>query len=1185
MKRGFLVTFLVFALFSTVALAQLETGTVTGTVTDPTGAVVPNAAITITNTATNQSRNGTSSSGGEYVITNLTPGAYVVKVNATGFALFQQRVDVMVGSKVSVDARLAVGKGAGTVVEVTAAAAGTEVDTQSQTLGTTVTPTAVINLPSLTRNPYDFALTSGSVSEGDSDGKGIGVSINGARDASTNILLDGAENVDLFSATVGQSVPLDSVQEFKLDTSNFTAEYGRASGGVVNVATKSGTNQFHGSLYEYNRVSDLAGRPYNTDAFDWANKQQGLPPLPNSGFTRNQFGYSIGGPVIKDKLFFFSNTEWTRVRSVANFTAFIFDPQFLAQTGAATQAFYNAYGTRASGVSNVGSPMVAGCLAELPGYGSTSSPCAPGWTSVPTGSPNFVALATANPTLPVLQLVNMTVPTDSGAGYPQNAYSSVNRVDFNITNKTTLWGRYALYNEDDFAGTNAYSPYAGFNTGVTNHNQNILINLTHIFTPTIVNQAKVSYNRLNDLQALGTQPPTPSLYIAASVPLPDGSNSIYMPGYLPYSQSNAIPFGGPQNLYELEDQLTWTRGKHTFAFGGGYIMARDNRTFGAYEEGIGDLARSSGAALDAMLAGTMYSYEVAISPQGNYPCPIDITTDLPVGGSNCTLNLPTGAPSFKRNNRFNDGNFYAQDAWRTTKRLTVSLGLRWEYFGVQHNADPKLDSNYYYTGTLSPASVRAGFVSPAPSSPVGALWNSAPHNFGPRIGFAYDVFGDGKTSIRGGYGISYERNFGNVTFNVIQNPPNYAVVSLASPTGFTIPVNDLGPFSGTGTATLPAVTLRGVDPKIKTAYANMYSLAVEHEVIRNTVVAIEYSGSRGIHQYSITNINRYYGGPTYNGDPNINPTYVPSSEGGGGFQAGRTNTQFGNINFRGSNADSWYNGLNFRASANNLQSKGLTFNFNYTWSHSLDDLSSTFSDTAANQGGNFALGFLDWMHPLFDKASSDYDVRNRIALSGVYAPPMKFKNKAVDYVAGGWSIAPIWTWHSGTPMNLYDCGYQFTICARQLNGYLGTYSALTEPNPITTPNTFNYFTPTTYTPYTATVNGQVVAGNITGGVADDPSCTNGVCAFPSNMVRRNAFRAPNYYSLNLGVYKNFQLTERFGLQLRGEAYDLFNHSNYFLNYLSTDTEFGTPITAEKGYNQFTGIYERRNLQLALRLSF
>ena len=1203
-KSGFKVAIRVIALvlavlgLSVMMFGQAETGRISGTVSDPTGAIITGAKVTAKNTGTNQAREATTSSAGEFTITNLPSGSYVVTVSAPGFSEFKKPVEVTVGSAITVDARLVVGVG-GTVLEVVGQAAGTEVDTETQTVGATITPNQVMNLPSLTRNVYDFVATAGNVSDGDNGGRGVGLSINGQRSASTNILLDGSENVDLFTAGIGQNVPLDSVQEYKVITSDFTADYGRASGGVINVATKSGTNAFHGSAYEYNRVSALAAQTYQTDAANWANHQQGLPSLPNSTFVRNQFGYSLGGPVIKNKLFFFSNTEWTRIRSSGNSSTYVFTPDFLALTGANTQTFFSTYGKLAGGVSNIGVPVTAGQLAAgctLVAGVPTGCTGVSGWNAG-RRSPNFVAIALENPTLPVMQLVNYTVPTDSGAGPPENYYSSVNRVDFNLTSKTTLWGRYAIENGLVFPGYVANSPYAGYNTGENTRNQNISVNLTHIFAPTIVNQAKITYNRLNLLQPLGTQPVSPSLYLSGTVPTPN-SQSVALPGYLPFSQANAIPFGGPQNLYQVSDQLSITKGKHSFSFGGEFIQARDNRVFGAYEEGIADLAASSTGSLDAMLAGTIHSYQVGINPNGVFPCQTDIATGLPINPASCTINLPVGLPQFGRNDRFNDGAIYGTDTWKIKPRLTLNLGLRWEYFGVQHNANPKLDSNFYYTGALNPASVRGGLVSPAPSGPLGQLWKSSPRNFGPRIGFAYDVFGNGKTSIRGGYGISYERNFGNVTFNVIQNPPAYAVVALtAGP--YPLPTDNLGPFSGTGSTILPPVTLRGVDPNIKTAYASSYSLAVEHEVVRNTIVAIEYSGSRGIHQYSITNVNRYDGGPTYNGDTNIDPVNL---------EASRTNNQYGNINFRGANGDSWYNGVNFRAQSSNFQSQGLQFTFNYTWSHAEDNLSSTFSETQSGAAVG-SLGFLDWRHPLLDKGSSDYDVRNRVAFSAVYAPKYldHFKSKFVQAVAGGWTVSPIWTWRSGTPFTMYDCGFAIGICARQLNaGGSASYAKIAPVDPIGSPNTFSYFTPLPYSAYTATVNGAVTgtnimclayigvpegpscpftnsAGNFPVGPADIPSCTNGVCAFPSNMLGRNTYRAPNVYTLNLGVYKTFKLTERMALTFRGEAYDLFNHSNYYVNYGGTDSEFGSPVTINKGQGIFPP--ERRNLQFALRLDF
>jgi hypothetical protein len=1184
--RGLLILVFTLLVACNLVFAQSEQGSLSGTVTDPTGAAIIDAKVTVINQATNQTRLVATNPSGQYTVAALPPGQYTIRVEAQGFAKYEAKIAITVGSRAELDPKLAVAAG-GQSIEVTAEASAVQVDTSDQTLGATISPAQVMELPSLTRNAYDFVTTAGGVSEGETAGgetkRGVGVSINGARQSSTGILLDGAENVDLFTASTGQQVPLDSIQEYRVLTSNFTAEYGRAAGGVVNVATKSGSNSLHGSAYEYNRISALASNTWDYNAKNYAQQAQGLGALPKAGFTRNQFGFSLGGPVKKDKLFYFTNTEWTRVRSAQNYTAYIFDPAFIATTNADTKSFWSAYGKQASGVTNIGVPITAGQIAagvsgfcRVPGSAPTNCGGITDTTSkkyIAPGSPAFLTMAASNPNLAVLQLVNMSVPADSGAGAPQNAYNTVNRVDYTLSDKTQIWGRYALYSEFDFDGYGAYSPYAGYNTPNTYYNQNVAISMNHVFSPSLVNTAKISFNRLNNKQPLGEQPASPSLYLASSVPTINQQGTVYMPGYLPYSQSNAIPFGGPQNVLQFGDQLSWTKNNHTFTFGGEYIYTRDNRVFGAYEEGIADLAKNYGGALDALLNGTIYSYNVALNPQGMVPCSTSRIDGSTINEASCTLQLPAVLPKFDRMNRFHDMAFFGQDSWKLSNRLTINGGLRWEYFGVQHNNVDSLDSNFYYAGALNPASVAAGGVSVAPKSTVGGLWNPSKKNFAPRFGFAWDITGDGKTSLRGGYGISYERNFGNVTFNVIQNPPNYAVLSLTSNSGYALPTNNLGPFAATtGTKVLPPVTLRGVDPNIKTAYTNMFSLSLERELMKSTLVALEYSHSRGIHQYSITNVNRYFGAYGYNQIPY--GSIDSATDTPGDLEAQRTNTQYGNINFRGSNGDYWYDGLNFRAQSNNFKNKGLQFTMNYTWSHTLDDLSSTFTETAsgASQG---SLGFLDWMNPKFDRADSDYDARHRVTFSAVYEPTFKFKNKLAKIAGEGWSLAPLWTWHSGTPFTVYDCYNAWGICSRPLvidNG--GTTHPVAYTDPIGSPNAFSYFQYGTYVPYDATINGTAI------GTSDIPSCSNGKCAFPSNMARRNTGRVPNVWNVNMGIYKNFSITERFKMQLRGEAYNLLNHSNYFLNYGETDMENGGAVSVNKGNGT-----DRRNLQLAIRFTF
>jgi len=309
----------VLIVFAGTVWAQTETGQISGTITDATGGVVADAKVVVKSVNTGMTRETTSNSSGLYTSPSLKPDTYDVTIQFTGFKTFTQRVVVAVGAQVEVSAQLTVGAQV-EVVEVTGKEVNA-VNTENQTLSSVITGEQLDALPtSPTRNPYELVGTSGNVTEDNNSGRGAGYAINGMRSASTDILLDGAENVDTFTASVGQIVPLDSVQEFSVLTNGFTAEFGRASGGVVNVVTKSGTNAFHGSGYEYNRLSALSANTEQNDATD----------TPKGVFTRNDFGFAVGGPVKKNKLFFFSNTEWIRVRSAAPTDYTIIDPASVA---------------------------------------------------------------------------------------------------------------------------------------------------------------------------------------------------------------------------------------------------------------------------------------------------------------------------------------------------------------------------------------------------------------------------------------------------------------------------------------------------------------------------------------------------------------------------------------------------------------------------------------------------------------------------------------------------------------------------------------------------------------------------------------------------------------------------------------------------------------------------------------
>ncbi len=1114
------------------AFPQAETGQIIGTVTDPSGAFIPGAKVTVRSVATGTERTGTSSDAGAFTFPNLQPDIYEVSVTAPGFNTLRQQTTVTVGTKVGLDLKLEVGK-AETVVEVTGVSAAISVNTESQTIAQVLSTQQLLELPTLTRDPYALVVTSGNVSEDDPSGRGAGVAMNGLRSASTNILLDGVANNDEFLASVGQMVPLDSVQEVGIITNNFTAEYGRASGGIINVTTKSGTNQFHGTAYEFNRVSDLASNTFNNNA----------ESLDKPIYVRNQFGYSVGGPIKKNKLFFFSSTEWTRVRSAANVTTIIPDPQLLAAASPATQSIFSTYG-KLSPTSSVLGTFSRNQLTAL-----GTDPC--------SGSSATGGCQAYNPNAPMFDLVGYNVPANSGAGVPQNTYSTIGRVDYNLSDKTTIYTRYALSSENDTAGGVANSPYAGFNIGQTSFNNSLIVSMTHTFTPSFVSQSKLDFNRFNLVNPVAANGVTPVYYLGSAESTTSiGPYNVSLPGDAPLTPgAGGYPFGGPQNFGEAYQDFSLTKGKHEFRFGGTIEYLRDNRSFGAYNEASEVFGNKVGSGIDNLLAGQLYEYEAAIDPQGKFPCLNGVQTAA------CTVNLPVGPPTFERSNRYHDAGVYFQDSWKVSHRVTLNLGLRWEYFGVQHNVNPNLDSNFY-PAVNAPnqfVGIENGQVDTAPNSPIGELWKPSWHNFAPRVGFAWDVFGDGKTAFRGGYGIGYERNFGNVTYNVLFNPPNFQIVDCIQTCGVgTIgaTVANAGPLAGAnGSIALPPAELRYVQNNIPQAYAHLMSASLEHQFGNSMHLEVDYSGSIGENQYDIAYVNFPGSANYYLG--------VPCTP---GDCEDTLNTQYAGINRRGAGGHSTYNAMNIRYDIQNIKNSGLTLRMNYTWSHSLDDLSDTFS-AASNQ---FNLGYTDFVHPNVDYGNSNFDNRHRITFAAIYAIPYARGLKGpVKAILDGWEFAPVFSARTGAPYTVYDITN---------DNYIYTRVAANEVIPVNG-NEFQNAGADTFNIYNfANIPVSEYVNPKTGDADFGP--------FPANMTGRNYFHTPGVYNLDLGIYKSIRFTERMSLQLRLEAYNAFNHSNLYVNEGSAYIYGGAGnITASYGNPNNGVLPENRNVQLGAKFIF
>ena len=1077
-KRACILGVLLALGFPVAASAQTETGRLTGRVIDEQGGVLAGATVTLRIAGTQTSvRTVPSDSNGSYTITNLPPGKYDVVAQLQGFRTVQTTVDVPIGGTVALDVKLPVG-GVTEVLNVKSEVS--DVITRTQEIITRVTADQIANLPTITRNPYDLVALAGNVSAGDpvNDGavlfRGVGYAINGQRTSSVNVLLDGSANNDEFTSAVGQSVPLDTVQEFSVVSSSFSPQYGRAGGGIVNVATKSGTNTYHGKASTYYRNSALS-------ALNYDNKARGLP---KADFSRHQPGFSMGGPIDRDNAFFFSGYEHIRVRSIDQLLTWVPTPQLLAASAPATQAFFNAFPL----ATQINGPLLTrGEIAATNPGGAFSA--------IPAGTPVFGQ-------------VQQNVPIDAGGGTPQDTHLWNTRLDFNLSPSLTAAVRYALEKVDWLDGTNSQSPYQGFSSGYNAFNHNLMFSATKILSPQMTAQSKFVFNRLKNIQDLGDAPAGPTLYmLPGSAPRFSGVR-VGFPGYLPFSPGSAIPFGGPQNLFQFYQDMHWIRGSHDFGFGASYVRIHDNRTFGAYMNAVEVLGANVGEALDNFVTGNLIRFQVAIDPQGGFPG--DIVT------------LPVGFPSFTRNNRYNEWAAYFGDTWRVSDRLTVNLGMRYEYFGVQHNTDPSLDANFYYGPGSNPAEqLRSGSTMRAPDSPVGGLWQPDYNNFAPRVGFAWDVNGDGRTSVRGGYGIGYERNFGNVTFNVLFNPPNYAVVTLTPQDVGPIPItpDNAGPFAGSpGTEkVIPASSMRHVDENIETAYAHFWSLSFQKELVARSVLSVEYTGSAGRKLYDLSDYNKFGGGTIFFGDED------PFS---------RPNNQYSFFNTRGNRGQSMYNGLILGWNTRSVAATGLSFGAKYTIAVARDNLSSTFSE---GQNSN-NLGYIDAYDPMLDYGYADFDVRHRASANFIWAMPFARGSSGItSLLLEGWQVQGIYAGQTGTPYSIFDCTNNLGVfCMRMLEVASISKSANGNPPAVPDePNRFRYLDLTNQLPgvgsYVHPLLGHAEFG-----------------PYPENMTKRNAFRGPGRWTFDAAISKDFNIPNGDRLQFRAEIYNVFNHANLYI---------------------------------------
>jgi hypothetical protein len=1075
--------FLLFIFCAAAATSQTTQGLISGQLVDSvTGRPIAGANVIFSSATSNLAGASSSDASGYYYLPLLSPGIYRIRVMASAYQSQEvQELELTVAARIELDFRLRplsdvweAGEyksvflpGQKTIVTFY----GPDVDPSKSgsfearkgrreplesTVSEVIDSDEIDNLPLEGRDVYSLLVTQPGVTSDSATGRGLGLSVNGQRPSSSNYLLDGLENNNYLITGPLAVVAPEAIQEYRISTNNFSAEYGRTSGFLANAITRTGSERFHGVVYFY-----LENEALNANAF-----QQKLIGAPRSVDKQDQPGFFVGGPVLKNRLFFSSAYEYFRSRGDA--APYPFD---LPTSNLLTFTGPNS--------------LARQLLTQYPAPVTTNSTAL---TQVEMLSP------------PVA--VNRTL--------------AIERLDYNTPDgKERLMGRVLINRlaEPDFI----WSPYKDFISALHENTVAAGGSYIHAFRANLTNEARLSHST-DDLGWNRPHPEIPTLTTNDGVTLP-GS-----PAFYAYKNAN--------NSWEVLDNLIWTRGQHLVTVGGGLLW------------------RSSNGYLTAGQNGQYMFPSVALFALGEpgfFEAAIDRTA-LP------SIQQPDPNRTYKYGQDF----LFAEDTYKLTPRLTVNYGIRYEFYGGPRNTGSAKDALIQLGAgnTLAQQLAGASLVQPSGAGPSGSdkeqLFRSS-NDFEVRLGAAYDLFGSGRTLLRGAFGTFYDRPFDNLWENVRDN--NLILPTLKLPSGatnFLAPVSTvLKMFQGqTLASTFPDLTL--VDPNLRNGRVKSYFAGVQQRITDNLMLEVNGLGSYGRALITTDVINRSFSTP-----------------------AGRYNNNLPDIAYRANQGSSDYNALTavlrYRISRGMVQGS-------YTWSHSIDNqsdplvgdffnLTFTSIQTAATSGRRST--FSEQFNPNADRGNSDFDQRRNLVIFSYWNLPAPFAQSKAGILLRDWTVAGLAAFRSGLPYTVYGPSTAIPGVGLILN------------------NRANVLDPS-----------QAVFGNpaaVPGGVQLlNPAAFGSAAPSTLGSSGRNAFIGPGFYSFDLSLARAFHprwLGESGQLRIRADAYNVLNHANLGNpDAQLNDPAFGVATYGRQGFpSGFPAVSPLnetpREIQLSVKVEF